>query len=88
MTNTTEEEKVVNQKMISGRIIFIGCGSSSISESSTSNIQVYTLCGGGSSKSFTMAGQDPTLRLPEFRGDGSDDLEKHLLICENIWEAK
>jgi hypothetical protein len=35
-----------------------------------------------------MAGQDPTIRLPEFHGEGSEDPEKHLFICENIWEAK
>jgi hypothetical protein len=35
-----------------------------------------------------MAGADPTLRLPEFCGEGLDDPEKNLFICENIWEAK
>jgi hypothetical protein len=35
-----------------------------------------------------MAGQDPTIRLPKFRGDRSDDLEKHVFIYENIWEEE
>jgi hypothetical protein len=35
-----------------------------------------------------MVGVDPTIRLPEFRGEGSEDPEKHLFICEKIWEAK
>jgi hypothetical protein len=35
-----------------------------------------------------MAGHDPTIRLPEFWGEASEDLEKHLVICENIWEEK
>ena len=35
-----------------------------------------------------MEGQDPTIRLPEFWGEGSDDPENHLFICENIWEVK
>jgi hypothetical protein len=43
---------------------------------------------GGSSSTFKMAGHDPTIRLPKFKGEASEDLEKHMFICENIWEAK
>ena len=77
--------------MISGRRICTRGGSNGKSRrsiSSTSTSQVSTLHGGGSTTKFTMEGQDPTIRLPEFRGDGSDDLEKNLFICEKIWEAK
>jgi hypothetical protein len=35
-----------------------------------------------------MAGQYPTIRLPEFREDRLDDPKKNLFICEKIWEAK
>jgi hypothetical protein len=35
-----------------------------------------------------MAGHDPTIRLPEFKGEASEDPEKHLFIYEKIWEAK
>jgi hypothetical protein len=35
-----------------------------------------------------MIGHDSTIRLPEFWGEASEDLEKHLVICENIWEEK
>jgi hypothetical protein len=35
-----------------------------------------------------MAGHDPTIRLLEFLGEAEEDLEKHLFICENIWEEK
>jgi hypothetical protein len=35
-----------------------------------------------------MERHDPTIRLPEFRGEASEDPEKHLFICEKIWEAK
>jgi hypothetical protein len=35
-----------------------------------------------------MAGHDPTIRLPEFKGEASKDPEKHLFIYENIWEEK
>jgi hypothetical protein len=45
-------------------------------------------CGGSSSTQFKMAGLDSTIRLPEFRGEASEDPEKNLFICENIWEAK
>jgi hypothetical protein len=30
---------------------------------------------------------DPTIRLPEFMGEGLEDQETHLFIYENIWEA-
>jgi hypothetical protein len=33
-----------------------------------------------------MEGHDPTIRLPEFKGEVSEDPEKHLFICEKIWE--
>jgi hypothetical protein len=87
VTNTTEEEKEINQQVISGSIIFSGRGSSSRSASLASRSQVSTLCGSGSSTNFTMGGQDPTIRLPYFRGDGSDDLIKNLFIYENMWET-
>jgi hypothetical protein len=56
--------------------------------SSGSSSQVSTPCRGSSSSQFKMAGHDPTIRLPELRGEVSEDPEKHLFICENIWEAK
>jgi hypothetical protein len=49
--------------------------------------QVSTLHG-GSSSSFRMPGHDPTIRLPKFKGEAYEDPEKHLFICEKIWEAK
>jgi hypothetical protein len=52
-----------------------------------STSQVSTPCG-GSSSTFTMAGHDPTIRLPEFRGEAAEDHEKHLFICEKICEEK
>jgi hypothetical protein len=54
---------------------------------SGSIIQVSTLCG-GSSSTFRMAGHDPTIRLPEFKGEASKDPKKHLFIYEKIWEEK
>jgi hypothetical protein len=56
--------------------------------SSGSNSQLSTPCRGSSSTRFKMAGVDPTIRLPEFCGEASEDPEKHLFICENIWEEK
>jgi hypothetical protein len=46
-------------------------------------IQVSTPCR-GSSSTFTMVGHDPTIRLPKFKGEASEDTEKHLFICEKI----
>jgi hypothetical protein len=57
-----------------------GASSRRISQGSTPHV--------GSSSSFRMAGHDPTIRLPEFKGEASEDPEKHLFICENIWDAK
>jgi hypothetical protein len=34
-----------------------------------------------------MTGHDPTIRLPKFWGEASEDPKNHLFICENIWEA-
>jgi hypothetical protein len=42
----------------------------------------------GSSSTFNMAGHDPTIRLIEFKGEASEDPEKHMFISKNIWEAK
>jgi hypothetical protein len=39
--------------------------------SSGSNNQVSTLCVGHSSSPFNMVGHDPTIRLPEFKGEAS-----------------
>jgi hypothetical protein len=74
--------------VISGRRILVGSGSSGnsrINISSTSSSQVSTPHRGGSTKNFTMEGKDPTIRLPEFQGEGSDDLENNLFIYKKIW---
>ena len=62
--------------MISCRRILVGCESnvnSSKGISLASSSQVSTPCGGGSTTNFTMVGADPTIRLPEFHGEGSED---------------
>jgi hypothetical protein len=43
---------------------------------------------GGSSSVFRMVGHDTTIRLPEFKGGSSKDLEKNLFIYEKVWEEK
>jgi hypothetical protein len=55
--------------------------------SSGSISQVFTPCE-GSSSTFKMERHDPTIRLPQFKGEVSEDPENHLFICENIWEVK
>jgi hypothetical protein len=49
--------------------------------------QVYTLFE-GSMSTFMMEGHDPTIRLPEFKGEASEDPKKNLFISEKIWEEK
>jgi hypothetical protein len=56
--------------------------------SSRSNNQISTPRRGSSSTQFKMVGHDPTIRLPEFRGEASEDPKNHLFICGKIWEAK
>jgi hypothetical protein len=63
VTNTYEEEKPINQQVISSRIIF-GQGYNSSGSNSMSNNQVSTPCQGGRTTSFKMAGHDPTNRFP------------------------
>jgi hypothetical protein len=60
-----------------------GSTSSNASGSSSPNnsTQIVVPCGVGTSNSI-MVGVDTTIRLPEFHGDGSEDLEKHLFVCE------
>jgi hypothetical protein len=52
----------------------------SISQGSTSHR--------GSISSFMMVGHDPTIRFSGFKGEASEDLEKHLLICEKYLGRK
>jgi hypothetical protein len=63
-------------------------GTTTRGSSSGNTSQVSTSCRGGSSSIFKMAGHDPTIRLPKFWGEATEDPEKHLFIFENIWEAK
>jgi hypothetical protein len=57
-----------------------GASSGSISQVSTPRE--------GSSSTFMMAGHDPTIRLPEFKGEASEDPKKNFFICEKISEVK
>jgi hypothetical protein len=71
-------------------MILVGQGSSGNSSgitNSSSSSQLSTPCGGGTT-SFTMARHDPTIRLPEFHGEGLEDPKKNLFIFEKIWETK
>jgi hypothetical protein len=56
--------------------------------SSGSSSQVSTPRRGRSLSSVKMERHDPTIRLPEFKGEASEDPEKHLFINEKIWEEK
>jgi len=56
---------------------------SSGSRGSGRSSQLPTPCR-GSNTNFTMVGEDPTIRLLEFHGEGSEDPKKHPFICENI----
>jgi hypothetical protein len=54
---------------------------------STRSSQLSTPRRGGTTN-FIIAGHDTTIWLPEFHGEGLEDPEKHLFICQNILVAK
>jgi hypothetical protein len=89
VTKKTEEEETFIHQVISGRRILVGYGCSGNSRiiiSSKSCSHVYTSCRGGSTTKFIMEGQDPTIWLPEFQGEGSDDLESICLSMRRYWK--
>jgi hypothetical protein len=59
-------------------------GTTTGGDSLGSTSQVSTPHSGGSSSIFRMEGHDPTIILPEFRGETTEDPEKHLFICAKI----
>jgi hypothetical protein len=90
-TNTPEITPPFRQPNFSGRKIVGSTSNKGVETggaSSISSSQVSTLRGVRSSSPFKMAGHDPTIKLPKFKGEASEDPEKHLFICEKIWEAK
>jgi hypothetical protein len=89
-TNTPERTPSFRQSNFNGRKVarITSTQATTTRGASSRNIsQGSTLCE-GSSSTFMMAGHDPTLRLPKFKGEALEDPEKHLFICENIWEEK
>jgi hypothetical protein len=88
-TNTPERTPAFIQSNFGGRG---ATGHGSIQEKSTgeassgSNNQLSIPRGGSNSTQFKMAGQDHAIRLPEFRGEASEDPKNNLSIYENIWE--
>jgi hypothetical protein len=90
-TNTPERTPAFRQPNFSGRKKTGNApnqGASYGGAISGSNNQLSTPHRGSSSTRFKMAGHDPMIRLPDFRGEASKDPEKHLFICEKIWESK
>jgi hypothetical protein len=72
----------------------VGSGTSGSTSSNTNgssslnnNTQIVVPHREGTTHS-TMTGVDPTIRLPEFHGDGRKYPEKKLFMCERIWEVE
>jgi hypothetical protein len=89
-TNTTKRTPSFRQpdfgrRMTIGRTSTQGTTTRGASSGNTSQVSTPHE---GNSSTFRMAGHDPTIRLPEFKGEASEDPEKYLFICEKIWEAK
>jgi hypothetical protein len=89
VTNTPERTPTFRQPNFSGRRT-IGHGPNQVKsnggEISGSNSQLSTPRRGSSSTQFKMAGHDPMIKLPEFRGEASKNPEKYLFIYEKILE--
>jgi hypothetical protein len=88
--STPERTPVSRQPSFSGRGMtwqWSSWGSSTGGAISGSISQIYTSHEGSSSTQFKIAGHVPTIRLLEFRGEASEDPEKHLFIYKKIWEA-
>jgi hypothetical protein len=86
VTNTPIRKPPFRQPNFRGRKIVGSTSSQGVAtrgSSSGSSSQVSTPHRGISS-SFRMTGHDPTIKLPEFTGEASEDPEKHLFICEKI----
>jgi hypothetical protein len=58
-----------------------GAATGGVSSGSSSQVSTPHRC---SSSSFMMAEHDPTIRLPEFKGEASGEPEKNLFIYEKI----
>jgi hypothetical protein len=89
-TNTPETTPLFRQPNFNGRNI---TGSTYTQGAPTGGVNSGSISQGstlreGSISTFKMAEHHPTIRLPKFKGHASEDPEKHLFICENIWEAK
>ena len=87
VTNTPERTPPFRQPNFSGRKTTGSTskqGPATGEASSGSSSQISTPRGGSSSSQFKMARHDPTIRLPEFKGEASEDPEKNLFIYEKI----
>jgi hypothetical protein len=90
-TSTPERTRMSRQLNFSGRRMIgkkSSQGESTGGAISCSNSKISTPRRGCSSTQFKMEGRDPMIRLPEFQREASKDPEKHVFICEKIWDAK
>jgi hypothetical protein len=86
-TNTPNQTPLFRQPKFRGSPIARSTyttGATTRGANSCSTSQVSTLHDEGITSVFRMEGHDPTIILPEFRGEETKDLEKHLFICANI----
>ena len=87
--NTPERTPLFIQPNFSGRNTARSAstqGATTGGASLGSSSQISTPHGGSSSSQFKMVRHDPTIRLPKFWGEASEDPENHLFICEKILE--
>jgi hypothetical protein len=87
----TQKRTPTFRKLKFGRIPTVGStntqGETTGGASSGSTSQVSTPRG-SSSSAFIMERHDSIIRLPKFKVEASEDLEKHFFICDKILEEK
>jgi hypothetical protein len=93
-TSCVSPKSEISVEDLSKPIVVIQGGPSSSNQSSESSAQSQnhnqnqlTSPTRGNTQ-INMAGVDNTLRLPEFQGFRSEDLEQQLFVFETIWAAK
>jgi hypothetical protein len=91
VTNTPKKTPSFRQSKFGGSLTTgsLSTQGTTTGGASSGNIsQVSTPHRGDSSSVFRMAGHDPTIILPKFQGEATEEPEKNLFICAKIWEEK
>jgi hypothetical protein len=92
MTPCASPQLEITFEDLSRAIIVSQGGKNNSSQNSRSSTQIQNQSPPtslrGDNTQTNMVGIDNTLRLPEFKGVGSEDPKQHLFVCKTIWVTK